>query len=568
MMSIAVLAACSDDLPMGPGTRAATARPQVLAAAAECAGTAGTVMNRVDLYKSTTWTRAGSPYRVKGFVRVQVGRLTMQPGVVVCVDSGSYVSATGNGLAILGHDTARVLITASNPAKGWSGLLVHGTGSLTMRNVRFEYSYVSAHSVMKATIDSTVFRSASVTMGGAPGTVLMNSVFDAGGGVDVGGTGNRVVNVTVRGGGRLSVQGKEAFVRGIRVEGSGSNGAVIYGHARDVELRNVWIDGSASTGLLVQKGATFRAVTPPRIKNGRGYPVIAPLEAIAQLYPTIASQDSVRGNWRDTIVVTGGTLRARTFWAHPALPLRVDSTIYVDSAAVLRSGYGARLAFAPNTGLVAQNTGRVLLQGSAAAPTVLTGQDPASPWNGVALTGSPTAASSLTNVLIEYASRGVDAGESHSVVVDRARFRQVGSAASLGADSRIFRTRIDSTRYAMPALELHERAIARYVRIRAAVETAIQVNASTVQLSYCDVAGSGGHAIVVMSAAPVIRGCNLVGNQGLGIALSSTAPAGGGVEQNWWGDAAGPLGPNGDGVSAGLDYTPWLTSPAATSWTP
>lgn len=32
---------------------------------------------------------------------------------------------------------------------------------------------------------------------------------------------------------------------------------------------------------------------------------------------------------------------------------------------------------------------------------------------------------------------------------------------------------------------------------------------------------------------------------------------------NWWGDPAGPDGPEGDGVDGPIDVEPWLTDPAS-----
>jgi hypothetical protein len=60
-----------------------------------------------------------------------------------------------------------------------------------------------------------------------------------------------------------------------------------------------------------------------------------------------------------------------------------------------------------------------------------------------------------------------------------------------------------------------------------------------------------------------IRNNSLENNQGLGVFFT---PLRGGpstidARLNWWGDPAGPDGPNGDGVSAGVLVEPFLTSP-------
>ena len=63
-----------------------------------------------------------------------------------------------------------------------------------------------------------------------------------------------------------------------------------------------------------------------------------------------------------------------------------------------------------------------------------------------------------------------------------------------------------------------------------------------------------------------VHNCNLVNNAGLGISTISTDSIN--VENNWWGDSAGPNGPNGDGVGSTLDYTPWRTTPYVLPYVP
>jgi hypothetical protein len=64
-----------------------------------------------------------------------------------------------------------------------------------------------------------------------------------------------------------------------------------------------------------------------------------------------------------------------------------------------------------------------------------------------------------------------------------------------------------------------------------------------------------------------VHDCNLVDNAGVGIYRSGGTTAVN-VEDNWWGDAAGPTGPNGDGVSGLVDYTPWRTAPYVLPYVP
>lgn len=74
-------------------------------------------------------------------------------------------------------------------------------------------------------------------------------------------------------------------------------------------------------------------------------------------------------------------------------------------------------------------------------------------------------------------------------------------------------------------------------------------------LSNCEISGSAGDGLVSLEAgvfAPSIGGCSIVDNLGVGVRneepIRQVAAQG-----NWWGDAAGPGGPTGDGVAGDVD---------------
>jgi hypothetical protein len=85
-----------------------------------------------------------------------------------------------------------------------------------------------------------------------------------------------------------------------------------------------------------------------------------------------------------------------------------------------------------------------------------------------------------------------------------------------------------------------------------------------VQLVSCEVRESVGDGIHMYAAGIQVHDCNLVDNGGVGVYSPFGTTD---VENNWWGDAAGPNGTNGDGVYGG-DYTPWRTTPYTLPYVP
>ncbi|HYH78198.1 MAG TPA: right-handed parallel beta-helix repeat-containing protein, partial [Longimicrobium sp.] len=324
------------------------------------------------------------------------------------------------------------------------------------------------------------------------------------------------------------------------------------------------IEGSGGVGLVVTTtGPGFVSTSPVRVVGGASYPAEMVVSALPRIYPLPADQDSLLGNARDTLRVTGGILQS---FAYPrqALPWHVTGDITVQYYGILRPGPGASFYFDPLVRLTATNGGRLVVHGTPAAPVVFTG----SSWRGITVDGTPSLGSYLTNVRIEH-SLGVAAlaGGSHTLVIDSAVFRQNGSAAWLwSANSRISRSRVDSTWGASPAVLLtgYNSSIESTL-IRASAGPGLGVTYS-VQVLSCEVRDGAQVGIMVWDASVEVNNCNLVNNGGVGI--STDSPSTVNVEGNWWGDAAGPTGPSGDGVGASLDYTPWRTTPYVLPYVP
>jgi hypothetical protein len=90
-------------------------------------------------------------------------------------------------------------------------------------------------------------------------------------------------------------------------------------------------------------------------------------------------------------------------------------------------------------------------------------------------------------------------------------------------------------------------------------------------LQNCDITQNGRDGIVFDNSTSnvgnnpgaTVAGCSITNNIGLGVNNKRSAAWTVNARGNWWGDAAGPGGPKGDGVSAGVDIAAPLTAPPA-----
>ncbi len=312
------------------------------------------------------------------------------------------------------------------------------------------------------------------------------------------------------------------------------------------------------------------ATAPIRVVGGGSYPIEASVQMLRSLYTGSQQQDSLKGNARDTVLMRGGELRA-TLLVRPGLPWHVTGSITVLVGGGLRGEAGSRLVLDPDVGITAHSGGRVLMRGTPANPVVLTADDPSLGWEGVTLDSASTASPSyLTNARVEHVAYGrtaLVANAPHQVIVDSTVFRRNGRAVTLlSAGSRLTRSRVDTTLASSgPAVELGADAILESTLIRGLSGDGVRILSAAVQVQSCEVRESVGDGIVLDAATPIAN-CNLVNNIGVGVRNSTTGVAT--VSNNWWGDASGPFGANGDGLWGTANYTPFLTAPYVLPYVP
>src|SRR4051794_6341298 len=155
----AVLAGCVPDNPLQPGGgRVAVPRGPAAVLNPACDGAGGVTHPSSFVVTPETWTRANSPHHVLGPILVlNDGRLTLEPGVVVCFEpSAGMLMDAGGSLVADGLDTARIVLTAAQPDSGWFGMQFSQSRGATssLKNARIEYLAPNAFAV--SSTDSTV----------------------------------------------------------------------------------------------------------------------------------------------------------------------------------------------------------------------------------------------------------------------------------------------------------------------------------------------------------------------------------------------------------------------------
>jgi hypothetical protein len=259
-------------------------------------------------------------------------------------------------------------------------------------------------------------------------------------------------------------------------------------------------------------------------------------------------------------------IAADTVWAAAGSPHH-GGMIMLDNAAVLSIEAGAVVCVAAIDKL--GDTGAVIAEGTASAPIR---------FFGTAL----RIADVLTHVRAENvpsvgsarpASRIEDSTFRWTVSRDPALCAQiiVGDSAS-GAEATLRRTHIEGYGSAgCAALRLiRTQNFWDYgygpefsVRVVGSVGDAVSVEPDTwVNFTACELSGSGRHGIFVRASTDSyvgITSCNLFANAGDAVVNQATNYVG--ARRTWWGDVAGPGGPNGDRVSGLVDASDPLAAP-------
>ncbi|HEU4884149.1 MAG TPA: right-handed parallel beta-helix repeat-containing protein [Longimicrobium sp.] len=553
----AAVAAC-DRAPTEPGERLARPGGVSMTVTPACAGGGGTAHAGDSITTAVAWGAGGNPHQVSQTVVVDAGgQLVIYPGAVICFQGGTGIRARNGGrVHARGSNTATILMTAYDPANGWSGVELRDNPpvwnsyltNVVMEHVASGSTAVTSLDQHPVLIDSAVVRQTGQALRLlAPFSRVSRSRVD-----------------TTTDGTRPAVAiGDSVIWQRVDLRGAAGVGVRVEGTV-GVYLLGGRIIGSGGVGLQVPSRSAVQGAAPVRVTGGAVHGAELSAGAFAVIYPNLTDQDSLLGNARDTLYMTGDTLTERVI-ARAVLPWHVRAPVYVESGGEVLAQPGARLSFDAGTGIELR---WALLQarGTPAAPVLFTADDPALGWSGMEIVFGDS--SYLTNVRIEHvdASHTAVYAAFTPLVIDSAVFRQVGNAVQMwGGGASISRTRVDTTLAGGWAVSLAYDTRIESTLIRASAGTGLLLWDTDVQVVSCEVRDAGW-AGIQMFYETTVHDCNLVNNAGPGIdnMFGTTAD----VTNVWWGDAAGPNGTNGDGAAGDLNYTPWRTTPFVLPYVP
>lgn len=517
---------------------------------------------------SAVWLARESPHQVRDTVLV-TGTLSIEPGALVCGAPSAQLRIRGQ---LVAHGTRDdpIIFTAVNAEQPWAGI-GSDSGNIHLTNATVEYARtaVGGGKCDEIVIDSILVRRSNAGVAGitsCPMTVS-RSVFDTITGAAISSEPTHdsfsprfeksLLNVTVQ----------DNLIRnaGIGIELRGWNGAVnVSGGRIEDSGSGIFID---NTNIWHHANIDVASAKPVRVV-GSGSSFKGTVVAFTTIWPHVQDRDSLRGNVSDTVVLSGA-------YAGELLVTRDNPIVHVLSGgqaidawtgpiARIRMEAGSSLRFEDfaEIGALIVNANAAEPAGFSAAHAALIGCA-AGPGLGLRCDRLSNDTSYLRHMTVVGGCGGFFAGHSLApVIVESVDFRAAescyGDFGFSGEGSSI----ANSTFTGGSRLSLSEVRAHRII-VRGMTNGGIAIAGSNVKLSECTVSQNTGSGIVVFEGTGIeIRDCNIEDNTEFGVKNWTAGRVD--ARRNWWGDPAGPLGPNGDGVDGDVDYSDFLTSPHQT----
>ncbi|MEQ9401682.1 MAG: hypothetical protein RJQ04_21125 [Longimicrobiales bacterium] len=467
------------------------------------------------------WTPEGSPYHLRAPTRVDGGTLTLLPGTLVCAAAGGGIELADGHLEAVGSSHRPIRLVAEETDVVWRGIrsVPNRGASATLRHVRLENAIVG----MSATGSAGRVRMDSVAFVGTRNALLVRSGTIRDAVLD-----GRVLH--------LGPEGPDDHLSLDRVTihvADDGTGLDISREAR-LSLSDVRILGGR-LGLkvpgLTLHNPELRLDGPLRIRGQTEAAVEAPADVALRI---AGADDRIDPDPPGTAVyavnsgVLEGPLATWPSWT-------IVGQVGLGDAEI---GPGTRLTVEERHRLYVR--GRLDLEGSADDPVRLAGP-------GAVEFRESTVVARLRHVRVSRLSLRVQRG---SLQVDSSEFAH--SWLWSGGDSALIR----DTRWSHGGLELYGRGSRVEGLVMRDTASVLVLEGADHRITRCDLFGTRG--IVSAGSGMRIQECNLVDNRNAGV-RSTGAPVD--ARGNWWGDPAGPQGPEGDGVSGRVDVVPFLPSP-------
>ncbi len=249
---------------------------------------------------------------------------------------------------------------------------------------------------------------------------------------------------------------------------------------------------------------------------------------------------------------------------------RVTGSVFIDAELTIQAG--ARVCVGPGLRLEFRNQGRLNAVGTPEDPIVFTAADTTQRWQGLRFRSVGFAPSFLNEARILFSDTGVFSESTvHPILIDRTLVRNSrGSALQLmSSGSEVTRSTFDGTTEGTAAVSLlipNESGSIRFeATVRNAFAAGITAFGPSISITRTEVTGCGGDGVLVppssLPGSVKIESSNLFGNGGAGVNNLNTRQVD--ARSNWWGDPAGPSGPQGDGVSGNVDTSFSLSAPVS-----
>jgi hypothetical protein len=326
-----------------------------------CVANTGTLHPNATYTTPQTWTAATNPHHVSGSLQFNSGsRLTIEPGVLVCMTGSSYMYFNdGTRITAIGTAANPITFTTANVNDLWAQIqLGNNSGARndtsTFKNVVMERPYYgvlgySDHVVIMDSVRIRDFGYYGMQLYAIGSRVSRTTIDTSRTGYS--GYGAYLGPVTLEestirlatGTGTGLYLFDSTTVRQVSISG-GTTAIDAGGSTNNFHLNDVTISGTTEVALDLPYDAHLSSANV-QISGGSGGAFRGSIGTFGTLFPDSLKQETLKNNGKDTVFITGGSLRAKTVVVRPDVPWVVQSYAYVDTLAQLAPRPGASISF-------------------------------------------------------------------------------------------------------------------------------------------------------------------------------------------------------------------------------